>query len=344
MPEKLLSICISTYNRRAECIKLIQSIFTLKDNRYNVVVCDDASTDGTVGNLRELGFPKLDIKVNKRNLGPCRNWYNTINSGTAKYILHVLDRDTLNIMQLQYLLELLEKYDISGGYIGMAAIESVPNRIIGKKTYMYNKGEEAFLYMGAIPVHPTGFIVRRQYWEQCQFKKYFYQIEKYGIYPHSYVMAHMALRGDMIYVRSDFCSYKYVGKNSRSRFYQFYKAGHEFWWTPESVLKVAVKLVIYLYPYAGTAYQDNFIVRRFGEGLYRATMSYRETLKNKEEMSHYGLTTKKISNMELFMIGIWYYFAFCSVLEKVYADDSKQIKIALRRNWKKIMTGIWKNL
>lgn len=345
MSEKILSICISTYNRCDKCTQLIQSICTLKDNRYNVVVCDDASSDGTAGALRKLSYDNLVIKENKRNLGPCRNWYNTINSGTAKYVLHVLDRDTLNILQLQYLLDLLEEYDISGGYIGLSAIDASKDRQIGKSAYLYKKGKEAFLYMGGVPIHPTGFIVLWETWERCrhQIKRYFYLTEKYGIYPHSYVMAHMALRGDMLYIPADFYFYKYIGKNSESRFYQFYKGKRNFWWLPENVLETAVKLLFYLYPYAGWDYQKDLIIRRFGDGLYRATKSYKDTAADKAEMAHYGVKERSISDIELLVTGIWYYSQFMKVEKKFCIDNDKKTKCALRRKWRGIMSEVLRN-
>lgn len=343
MVEKLLSICISTYNRCDECVRLVQSIVALKDSRYNVVVCDDASTDNTTGRLRELVQDNLIIKTNKRNLGPCKNWYNTIDSGTGKYILHVLDRDTINILQLHSLLDILEKYEISGGYIGLSAIEASIEKQIGHKVYLYKLGKEAFLYMGGVPVHPTGFIVCRMFWKECQSKKYFYLTEKYGIYPHSYVMAYMALKGDMLYIPANFYSYKYTGKNSESRFYQSYKGKRNFWWTPVSVEQTAMKLLFYLYPYADSDYQERFIVRRFGDGLYRATVSYKETVSNKAEMAHYGVNARTISDVELLVTGIWYYCLFTKGMDRFYTGDVKKMKRELRRSWRKIMSCVLRN-
>lgn len=342
MTEKLLSICISTYNRCNECIRLVESIFELKDNRYNVIICDDASSDGTVKKLKELPYDNLIVKENKKNVGPCKNWYNTINSGTAKYILHVLDRDTLNIVQLQYLLDILGKYDISGGYIGLCAIESVENRESEPNIYLYKKGQDAFLRMGGVPVHPTGCIVRRKFWKHCKLKKYFYLTEKYDIYPHSYVMAHMALEGDMLYMATKFYSYKYVGKTRRSRFYQHNKGKSEFWWMPKSVLKVTLKMIFYLYMYVEGKYQGDFVTKRFEEGLYRATESYRKCVGNKAEMDHYGVPSRSVSNVELFIIAIWFYHFFMIGISGFYAD-TKNLRKELYKCWKKVMTDIWVN-
>lgn len=339
---KILSICISTYNRCDECVRLVKKIFTLDDNRYNVVVCDDASSDGTPWKLRKLPYKNLIVKENKKNIGPCKNWYRTIDSGNAEYMLHVLDRDTLDIPQLRRLIGLLEKYDISGGYAGISAIDVKKERQKGRNTYLYNKGGEAFLYMGGVPVHPTGFIVRKRVWEQCRLKKYFYMTDKYGIYPHSYALAHMALCGDMLYAPSKFYTFRYIGKIRKSRFYRNCKKKPDFWWKPESVLKTALKLAAYLYPYADKEYRDDFIVRRFGDGLHRATEDYRIISADMHTMSHYGVGTKDVSDMELLAAGIWYYFAFWAPLDRRYAGDKKALKRALRKRWKKVMRGIWK--
>lgn len=339
MQQKTLSICISTYNRCEQCINLVNKIFRLKDERYNVIICDDRSSDNTVSILNKLPYRNLKIKENKKNLGPCKNWYHTINSGDAKYVLHVLDRDTIKISQLQYLIDLLEKYEVSGGYIGASAIKELKESQTEEKAYIYSKGKDAFLYMGGVPVHPTGFIVHRQFWGQCQMKKFFYLTDKYGIYPHSYVLAHMALYGDLLYIPSNFYSYKYIGKNSKSR---FYKKNDRFWWMPESVMDVAIKLIFYLYPFADTEYGDEFIIRRFQDGLYRSTITYKETIGCKSEMEHYGLYPKDVSNLELLWISIWFCLRFLTFLKKQNIESKKSIVTMMYSSWKSIVGKIIK--
>ncbi len=50
-----LGIAITTFNRRAMVVDLVAKIISLTKNPYDLVVCDDGSTDGTVDALRTMG-------------------------------------------------------------------------------------------------------------------------------------------------------------------------------------------------------------------------------------------------------------------------------------------------
>ena len=97
MEEVLLSICISSYNRGDKCQQLVNRILTLEDDRYNIFLCDDYSDEDTRLKLRSLVSQKVTLIQNEGNIGPCPNWFQTIDSGNGRYILHVLDRDDIDV-------------------------------------------------------------------------------------------------------------------------------------------------------------------------------------------------------------------------------------------------------
>lgn len=328
MNDILLSICISSYNKGAKCCQLVRKILAIKDNRYNVFICDDCSTEETLQNLHSLHSSKVTLVRNRKNVGPCKNWFKTIDCGNGKYILQVMDRDDINVDNLVKILDLLEKHTVGAGYIGKSAMKLDKKK---ENLVIYNKGREAFLTMAGVPVHPTGFLINRMQWKKGNYQKFFYQYQKYGIYPHSYVLGRVAVQSDMLYMPVSFCSYVYAGENRKSIFYEKIKS-KDYWWLPDSVMRTANQLILYLYKFADDEYKKDFVCRRFQDGLYRATLGYKGTASNSLEMAHYGLSTQYVSNTELFFISLKYLFVFTYVQKKLRCQV-KNIRKELIKIW-----------
>ena len=167
MSKILLSICISSYNKGERCCKLVKNILSIRDERYNIYICDDSSDEDTLVKIKSIHEDKVNVLINRQNLGPCKNWFQTIDCGDGEYILHVLDRDDIEVKRIEEILDILENNTIGGGYIGTSAIHCL-NEHCGKKHYdILNHGEQAFVSMAGVPIHPTGFLVllsRREVW------------------------------------------------------------------------------------------------------------------------------------------------------------------------------------
>lgn len=331
MSDVLLSICISSYNHGDKCVQLINNILAVKDRRYNIIVCDDCSDENTMRKLKMLSDSKLFLIFNKNNLGACKNWFRTIDSGSGKYILHVLDRDTIEVNYLSIILDILEKNSVGGGYFGRSALYPVGG-ILKRKSYaVCNKGREAFLTMAGVPVHPTGFVVRRSIWKKGNYKKYFYESNSYGIYPHSYVFGEIAIKNPMIFSPIPFYSYTYRGSNKLSRFYEKNKI-KDYWWFPENTIKTDTQLMLYLSKIGDESYREEFICRRFKDALNRATFVYKKVTANQQEMEHYGFEARYVSGWELLQISIKYKIFFLRILRKMKID---------RKEFRKKIQNIW---
>lgn len=339
MSNILLSICISSYNHGDKCARLVNRILSIRDERYDIVICDDCSGEETIAELKKLSNHKITFIYNERNLGSCPNWFKTIDSGTGKYILHVLDRDIIDPNYLPVILDALEKNTVGGGYFGKSMQYPVKG-LIKKGAYsICKKGREAFLVMAGVPIHPTGFFVKRTVWKKGHFRKFFYQTSKYGIYPHSYVLGKIAVGMDMIYSPIPFYDFIYTGSNKVSGFYgKNCKKG--YWWMPDSVIKTHNCLMLYLSAVADESYKKEFICRRFNDALYRATLLYKKTVENQMEMEHYGFQAGYVFQWELLWISVKYKISFLYMLSKmntVGADMYKQLRNIWISNLKAIM-------
>lgn len=321
MDNTLLSICISSYNHGDKCAQLVKSILSVEDERFNIVICDDCSNKDTTSVLETLSDSRVKIIYNKNNLGPCKNWFETINSGNGRYILHLLDRDVISIAYLSIILNILENNKVGGGYFGKSEMHPVKEINKKEKYVVCNKGRDAFLTMAGVPVHPTGFFVERTLWKNGKYKKYFYDSKKYGIYPHSYVLGELAVKHDMIYSPIPFYSYTYRGSNKKSNFYQ--KEGNEdYWWVPDNIMSTGNRLMLYLSKIADDLYRSEFICRRFKDTLERATITYKKVAANQQEMEHYGLDATYIYGRELLYISVKYKMVFGHMLKKMKLNNN----------------------
>lgn len=324
-----ISICISSYNHACHCVKLVNEILELDDSRIEVVVCDDCSDDDTYAMLSQIEDIRLRLIRNEKNLGPCKNWYHTIDAGSGKYLLHVLDRDTLNILKLKKLIEFLEINDaIVAGYAGKSSMHKEEQNLVDKSLYQYSRGKEAIEAMGGIAIHPTGFFINRKIWKSLRTRKYFYEDKKYGIYPHSYVLALAAYKGDLIHYAVDFYRCRYSGETLKSRFYNR-ENKKQYYWEPENVIEVSNKFILEICKFIEDNQRDDFILCRFRTGLYRATVAYRNTMMNTQEMKHYGFCTRNISKNELFFVSVSFLLTFLHVIRKVGRSKAKLIKLII---------------
>ncbi len=155
-------------------------------------------------------------------------------------------------------------------------------------------------------------------------------------------MAHLALQGDLLYMPMSFYSYKYIGSCKKSRFYDN-KSKKEFWWLPRNVISVCSKIILYLYNCASEDYVEEFIIRRFSDGLYRATFSYRRNVSDFNEMKHYGQKVKKVSKAELISINIKCYYTFIYFLNRLCLKRKREIRRELNHISINNMIDIVKN-
>ncbi len=299
----LLSICISSFNKSEKCVDLINKLIGLNDDRLNVVVCDDCSDAETWDMLQGISDSHFTLRRNSSNLGACPNWYETIDHGDGKYCLHILDRDYIDTGMIVSLLDFLENNEVGGGYLGTFFYNERPQRVNGE-IEVYKGGQDSASKLGGLPFHPTGFFVKKDEWKKGDFRKFFYDEKKYGIYPHSYVMCFIAMNSDVALLSGPF--HKCVFSNEgRSEFYTGKKM--ELWWDPPVVMNTSRKMVTELAGiFDNQDYRNNFILNCFKHGLVRATIRNRQETMDAGQMTHYGQKPRALSKHRLLWINFWF--------------------------------------
>lgn len=158
MKEKLLSICVPTYNR-VEIFK--KSFYTITEQIINTSellielnISVNPSGDGTEDFvMKNSDFSFMKYNINKRNIGAEKNIEKVISMASGKYIWLIGDDDLLLSNTIKNVVNRLLKYkDISWMYINYGFISDnklIPRYVINDKDTGYKKnGKKAILKAG----------------------------------------------------------------------------------------------------------------------------------------------------------------------------------------------------
>ena len=87
----MFSVEVTTYNQKDYIAQTLQSIIDQKHNyKYEIVISDDCSKDGTQDVIRQFHEKYPDIikpVYNEKNLGAMQNYYATVSRAKGKYLM-----------------------------------------------------------------------------------------------------------------------------------------------------------------------------------------------------------------------------------------------------------------
>ncbi len=153
--DKILSICIASYNKAEMTESLVRQILKNKNPLLGVTVVDNASDDNTVERLIKIADDRLKVLVNDENIGGSGNMIKSVLEGEAVFSLYVNDRDMVYPDKLDAFIEFLCRHsDLTGGWC--TRYERT------KEEYTEYDPAGAlrdFCFRGE---HPTGFFFRRE--------------------------------------------------------------------------------------------------------------------------------------------------------------------------------------
>jgi len=114
----VISVCVPTYNGRDHLAECIGSIRSQTFTDFEVVVCDDQSSDGTLDLARQLaeGDERFRFIANPLRLGLVGNWNNCVNQARGEWIKFVFQDDTIAPSCLETLLAVCQRHGKPFGF------------------------------------------------------------------------------------------------------------------------------------------------------------------------------------------------------------------------------------
>jgi glycosyltransferase involved in cell wall biosynthesis len=130
------SVCIPSYNAASIIGKTLESLFAQTYADFEVVVVDDASTDGTEEVVRAFGDPRVRIERNDVNLGYAGNVARVAGLARGKYLYLLGNDDVLSPVALERTL---------------AAFESDPGVALVTRPYYWFEGDDTSRAVRHVP-------------------------------------------------------------------------------------------------------------------------------------------------------------------------------------------------
>lgn len=167
----LLSICIPTYNRKHVIVPDVKRYLSINDYRFCVKISDNCSDDGTKEELMSINDSRLIYNFNNYNYGGISNAFHALHKSPSKYLLYVLDKDTVDEKLLSRFLDYLEDKSPYYGYVDLS------NNLPFHET-IYKAGRDAILHTAFLSKHPSGFFWRKDLYDEESEKDYYQSIYK----------------------------------------------------------------------------------------------------------------------------------------------------------------------
>jgi glycosyltransferase involved in cell wall biosynthesis len=102
-----VSICIPTFNGASWVREAIESALAQDFRDFEVVVCDDASSDDTVAVARQFDDPRVRVVANRERIGLARNWSRCVQASRGAYVKLLMQDDRLASECVRRMLEVM---------------------------------------------------------------------------------------------------------------------------------------------------------------------------------------------------------------------------------------------
>ncbi|MEO8627245.1 MAG: glycosyltransferase family 2 protein [Betaproteobacteria bacterium] len=133
----LVSVCIPTYNYRHYLLEAVESALAQTQQNIEIVVVDNASTDGTIELLSELSARDRRIRFvrNPTNLGMTANFNRCLELAEGKYIKFLCADDVLSAKCVERMADIAERHpEVS--LVGCARyLFDDRKRVVGQRGY-----------------------------------------------------------------------------------------------------------------------------------------------------------------------------------------------------------------
>lgn len=284
----LLSICISTYNRIGKVRKLVEIILSCQDPRIELVVNDNASTDGTLSSLQEIDDKRFKLVSSTCNLGADGGFRAAVSNATGKFIFICLDKDSISPALIPNLCDELEYSCVGLGYC-----EIEPQFISSPKIYM--RGPEAVNHIAYTVRHPTGyFFLRVPY---AHLLNLYSKTGKNMGFISEVISADMSLIWDAAVIYSPLIATE--TKEEASKIRSFTYNSKNVWFSPRSRFLILNFFLSHLGNLNISAIEKQRIVARlFNENLRNCTDVYQYILADPLICFHNGIKPRRVAIYE----------------------------------------------
>lgn len=127
-----VSICSATYNHEKYAVDSINSLLHQSFGDFELIMCDDASTDRNVEQIRSVNDSRLRLMINEENMGYGATSTRCWEASNGEYISMLATDDMYEPHMLQVLVEYLDQNPKVGGVLGLARYVDDDGKLTGE--------------------------------------------------------------------------------------------------------------------------------------------------------------------------------------------------------------------
>jgi len=172
MQNKLISICIPSYNRPEELYRLLESIDCTQKEKLEIIICEDKSPKrDEINNIvhKFSGETKYEVKYfeNEINLGYDKNIKELVRKSSGEFIVYMGDDDTFIPNAFDKLIKFLENNHKIGYILKSHQFIFKDGRVEKFRYFDGNQffvaGENTYIELFRKSVFISGFTIKRDY-------------------------------------------------------------------------------------------------------------------------------------------------------------------------------------
>ena len=190
--EKVLTICIPTFNRASIVAEDVEHYLSIHDDRFEVKVCDNCSSDSTYEILSQINDERFFLVKNEENIGGIPNMIKSLSDNRSKYSLLLLDKDLLDKNYIVRFIDFLENKDIACGFINPDLRLFNPNTEPTER--IFSPGIDSVLKMAYLNQHPTGYFFNSRLFDKVRKDVIFNKLDKNFVFPFEVINAPLSLK------------------------------------------------------------------------------------------------------------------------------------------------------
>ena len=320
-----LSIYIPSFEKKKTLHRLLDSLLKCTDERFEIIILDDFSQDGTWESLFEVSDDRVKKYRNDRNLGAVSTWGRAISLCSGKWIFHLNDRDEINVHNISNFINFLDKIGDEYGVVFPQC---------EKKNRYFKPGQQAFYRFAYCICHPTGVVLKRDMINSIVNWQNYYSYENYGMYPQGYLFAEAMNECGCI------LSVHFIWRETLST----HKTCKNFWsgssgkiesvnnrlYNDIECVKYNLKRnVIHIYSHSAWKRKWRILFVTYYKNLKFTTFGYSKDISDPDRARHYGLRRHKptirenfsrMIEMSMYTFGLLKGLHICDLLLILFAD------------------------
>lgn len=157
MSGPVLSVCIPTYNRGEEFALRVRAwLAAAEGDDFEIVVSDNASTDGTAAAFAAFSDPRLVYCRNEKNIGAFENQLRAFAAAHGTWLMQLTDKDEIVPSAFPAALTVLRGLQTACGSFRL--VRSAGETLDG--SVQIHSGADAYARFGLAYAHPSGCFFR----------------------------------------------------------------------------------------------------------------------------------------------------------------------------------------